>query len=103
MSVAAPTMPELLVRYDKPGPRYTSYPTAVEFHDGVTDSVILWNTEDLGYLAIFAADAVAKGNLKAGDKTLKAGTLGEFQIEGDSIFLGKPFTFNKDNIDKFDF
>ncbi len=72
-------------------------------HDGVTDSVILWNTEDLGYLAIFAADAVAKGNLKAGDKTLKAGTLGEFHIEGDSIFLGKPFTFNKENIDKFDF
>jgi len=26
---------DLLKRYDKPGPRYTSYPTAVEFHDGV--------------------------------------------------------------------
>jgi len=26
---------ELLQRYDKPGPRYTSYPTAKEFHDGV--------------------------------------------------------------------
>jgi oxygen-independent coproporphyrinogen-3 oxidase len=26
---------DLLRRYDKPGPRYTSYPTAVEFHDGV--------------------------------------------------------------------
>jgi oxygen-independent coproporphyrinogen-3 oxidase len=25
---------ELLARYDRPGPRYTSYPTAVEFHDG---------------------------------------------------------------------
>ncbi len=25
---------ELLRRYDRPGPRYTSYPTAVEFHDG---------------------------------------------------------------------
>jgi oxygen-independent coproporphyrinogen-3 oxidase len=24
----------LLERYDQPGPRYTSYPTAVEFHDG---------------------------------------------------------------------
>ena len=24
----------LLDRYDRPGPRYTSYPTAVEFHDG---------------------------------------------------------------------
>lgn len=26
--------PELLARYDRPGPRYTSYPTAVEFHEG---------------------------------------------------------------------
>ena len=27
----------LLEKYDRPGPRYTSYPTAVEFHDGVGD------------------------------------------------------------------
>lgn len=72
-------------------------------HDGVTDSVILWNTEDLGYLTVYAAHALAQGTLKAGDKSIKAGTLGEFQIEGDSILLGKPFIFNKDNIDKFDF
>lgn len=26
--------PELIRRYDQSGPRYTSYPTAVEFHDG---------------------------------------------------------------------
>ena len=26
--------PELLTRYDRPGPRYTSYPTAPHFHDG---------------------------------------------------------------------
>ena len=26
---------ELLARYDRPGPRYTSYPTAVEFSDGL--------------------------------------------------------------------
>ncbi len=26
---------ETLQRFDRPGPRYTSYPTAVEFHDGV--------------------------------------------------------------------
>jgi len=36
--VLAPTSieitPELLARYDRPGPRYTSYPTAVEFHQG---------------------------------------------------------------------
>ncbi len=30
---------ELLARYDKPGPRYTSYPTAVEFTDDVNAQV----------------------------------------------------------------
>jgi len=31
---AAKVTAELLERYDRPGPRYTSYPTAVEFHTG---------------------------------------------------------------------
>ena len=26
--------PETVRRFDRPGPRYTSYPTAVEFHEG---------------------------------------------------------------------
>src|SRR5262245_44055770 len=30
---------ELLARYDRPGPRYTSYPTAIEFHEGITGDV----------------------------------------------------------------
>src|SRR6185436_10191548 len=47
--------------------------------DGVTDSVILWKTEDLGYLTVYAADALARGTLKPGDKTFKAAALGEFQ------------------------
>jgi oxygen-independent coproporphyrinogen-3 oxidase len=34
----APSTAELLARYDRPGPRYTSYPTAVEFHDGFTEA-----------------------------------------------------------------
>ncbi len=38
MSASAPTTAELLARYDRPGPRYTSYPTAVEFHPGFTES-----------------------------------------------------------------
>jgi rhamnose transport system substrate-binding protein len=72
-------------------------------HSGVTDSVILWNTGDLGYLTIYAGVALAKGELKKGAKEFKAGSLGTFKIEGDNILLGKPFIFNKDNIDKFDF
>ena len=72
-------------------------------HEGVTDSVILWNTEDLGYLTVYAGIALAKDELKAGAKSIKAGSLGTFEIQGDNILLGKPFVFNKDNIDRFDF
>ena len=72
-------------------------------HEGVTDSVILWNTEQLGYLTVLVANALAKGELKAGAKSINAGTLGNFEIEGDNILLGKPFLFNKGNIDQFDF
>jgi rhamnose transport system substrate-binding protein len=72
-------------------------------HEGVTDSVILWNTEQLGYLTVLVANALAKGELKAGAKSINAGTLGNFDIEGDNVLLGKPFLFNKVNIDQFDF
>lgn len=70
---------------------------------GVTDSVILWKTEDLGYLAVRAAHALAQGTLKPGAATFTAGALGAFEIQGDNILLGKPFIFTKDNIDQFSF
>jgi ribose/xylose/arabinose/galactoside ABC-type transport system permease subunit/ABC-type sugar transport system substrate-binding protein len=72
-------------------------------HEGITDSIVLWNTMDLGYLTIYASNALEKGTLKPGDHELKAGRLGTIAIEGDNIILGKPFTFNKSNIDQFDF
>jgi len=70
---------------------------------GVTDSVILWKTQDLGYLTVHAAHSLATGALKSGATRYKAGALGEFEIRGDNILLGIPFIFNKDNIDQFDF
>ena len=72
-------------------------------HAGVTESVILWNTGDLGYLTVQAAVALTRGTLQPGAKSFKAGSLGEFTIVGDNILLGKPFLFTKANIDQFDF
>ena len=72
-------------------------------HEGVTDSVMLWKTEDLGYLTIYAAAAVARDELKPGATSFKAGSLGTFEIKGDNILLGQPFIFNRTNIDQFDF
>jgi len=44
-SVAAVTA-ELLAKYDRPGPRYTSYPTAVEFHESFTPQRYLEKLEE---------------------------------------------------------
>lgn len=71
--------------------------------DGVTQSVILWKVQDLGYLTIRAAADVAKGALKPGASEFEAGKLGRIKIAGDQIVLGQPFIFNKENIDQFEF
>jgi rhamnose transport system substrate-binding protein len=70
---------------------------------GVVESVVLWNTVDLGYLTVQAAYALGSGTLKRGDSALKAGRLGIVQVVDDEVRLGAPFIFNKDNIDRFDF
>jgi rhamnose transport system substrate-binding protein len=71
--------------------------------DGTVKSVILWNTQELGYLTVYAAEALATGKLKPGDTTFKAGKLGERKIVGDNILLGQILVFTKDNIGQFDF
>lgn len=70
---------------------------------GITTAVILWNTTDLGYLAVYAAARVADGGLKPGATSVEAGRLGRLAIRGDNVLLGEPFAFTKDNIDRFDF
>jgi rhamnose transport system substrate-binding protein len=72
-------------------------------HRGITESVVLWNTKDLGYLTVLASAAIANGSLKPGDKTFSAGRLGAKELRGDNLILGVPFIFNKANIDEFDF
>jgi rhamnose transport system permease protein len=71
--------------------------------DGVVDSIVLWNTSDLGYLTVYAANALSNGSLKKGDTEISAGHLKNIDVVNDEIRLGKPFIFNKENIDLFDF
>ena len=71
--------------------------------EGVTDTVILWKVQDLGYLTIEAAAALAKGELKSGATNFKSKRAGDVEIQGDNILLGKPFLFTKENIEQFDF
>lgn len=72
-------------------------------HAGIIESVVLWNTGDLGYLTVHAADALARGRLQPGATSIEAGRLGPVAVAGDQILLGKPFVFTKENIGGFDF
>ena len=72
-------------------------------HGGITETVILWNTMDLGYLTIYAAHALKSGTLRAGATEFTAGKLGTLKIVDENILLGQPFKFDKSNIDEFDF
>jgi rhamnose transport system permease protein len=71
--------------------------------EGVIESIVLWNTVDLGYLTVYASNALAQGQLKAGDAGIAAGRLGKVEVAGDEVRLGAPFIFNKENIDRFNF
>ena len=73
--------------------------------DGTVTSFALWNPEDLGYLAAYAAAALVNDDItgEEGD-TFEAGRLGEYTVdEGATVFLGDPFVFDASNIGDFDF
>jgi len=71
--------------------------------DGTVKRFVLWNPVDLGYLAVYAAVANARGEIKPGATSFPAGHLGEVKVNGAEIVLGDPIVFDKDNIDEFDF
>ncbi len=72
-------------------------------HGGEIEAVVLWDTKNLGYLAVAAPAALARGTLKAGATSLNAGRLGKVEVKGSDIILGAPLLFRKDNIDRFNF
>src|SRR5262249_49492360 len=72
-------------------------------HSGVVQTVVLWNTRDLGYLAVYAAALAVDSKIDQGARSLQAGRLGAIDIRGSAIILRPPLLFDKENIDRFDF
>jgi rhamnose transport system permease protein len=72
-------------------------------HDGTVQTVMLWNTADLGYLTIQTGAQLVNGTLGEGATSMEAGRLGKIEIRGSEVILGPPLFFRKDNIDRFDF
>jgi rhamnose transport system substrate-binding protein len=72
-------------------------------HDGVVPLIVLWNTDDLGYLAVYAGSLLAQNKIPSGAKSIEAGRLGALEVRGTDIILGTPLIINKDNVDRLDF
>jgi rhamnose transport system substrate-binding protein len=73
--------------------------------DGTVTEFALWDPAKLGYLAAYAAAALASGQISGAEgEKFKAGKLGEYTVGKDGeVILGPPTTFNSDNIDDYDF
>jgi rhamnose transport system substrate-binding protein len=72
-------------------------------HDGVVQTVILWSTRDLGYLAVYASALLVEGKIPQGATAIHAGRLGSLPVRGSEIILGDPLIINRANIDQLDF
>jgi len=77
-------------------------------HDGTVQSFELWNPSNLGYLAGYAAAALASGTPMQAGASFDAGSLNKkytIQSSGGelSVVLGPPTVFDKSNVDDFNF
>ena len=72
-------------------------------HENVVQTVVLWSTRDLGYLAAYSTVLAAQNKLRPGATSIAAGRLGTIQIRGSEIILGDPLIINKSNVDRLDF
>ena len=72
-------------------------------HDDIVQTVVLWNTTNLGYLTVRAAAMAADGTLSPGATSLDGGRLGAIEVRGEEVLLGTPLVMTKENIDGFDF
>lgn len=72
-------------------------------HSGSVQTIVLWNTRNLGYLTVYAGWLDAQKKIAAGQNAVAAGRLGKLDVRGSEIILGVPLIINKENVDKLDF
>ena len=72
--------------------------------EGSLKEAALWNPVDIGYAAAYITKAEVDGTLDPKKGFIDAGRLGKLKfISDDTVLLGDPVVFTKDNIDKYQF
>src|SRR5690606_17643788 len=72
-------------------------------HDDIVQTVVLWNTTNLGYLTVRAAALAARGALGPDATQIDGGRLGPIEVRDSEVLLGTPLVMTRANIDQFDF
>ena len=111
MAISAPAVPGAGEAVRQAGKRDEvkviglSLPTICKpyIHDGVVQTIFLWNTKNLGYLTVYSASMLLQNKIAPGATFLEAGRLGKLEIRGREIILGTPLAIDRKNIDSLDF
>lgn len=109
IAISAPAVPGAAEAVQQSGGRVDviglSLPTICRpyIHSGVVQTIVLWNTRDLGYLTVYAGWLTSQKKIAPNATTVSAGRLGSLEIKGSEIILGRPMIINKGNIDRLDF
>lgn len=70
--------------------------------NGASQAVALWNPIDLGYSAVYLANALVGGAVAEPGATLSIGHVGEITLDDDnSAAMAAPFQFDASNIEEF--
>lgn len=109
MAISAPAVPGAAEAVQQSGRPVDviglSLPTICKpyIHDGVVQTIVLWNTRDLGYLTVYAGWLDSQKKIPPSATSIAAGRLGSLEVRGSEIILGAPMIIDKSNIDHLDF
>jgi ribose/xylose/arabinose/galactoside ABC-type transport system permease subunit/ABC-type sugar transport system substrate-binding protein len=76
-------------------------------HSGVVQTIVLWNTTDLGYLTVYGGWLDSQKKIAKDATSVVAGRLGKLDVQGEQgsreIILGRPLIIDKKNVDALNF
>ncbi len=110
MAISAPAVPGAAEAVQQSGRREVnviglSLPSICRpyIHAGSVQTIFLWNTRDLGYLTVYAGALKTRGGIVPDAKTVRIGKLGDLEVRGSEIVLGKPLRIDRSNVDSLHF
>lgn len=109
MAISAPAVPGAAEAVQQAGRKLDviglSLPSICRsyIHSGAVQSIVLWNTRDLGYLTVYAGWLDYMKRIPKDAPSVSAGRLGRLDTKNTEIILGKPLLINKSNIDQLPF